>query len=74
MFMNTIQVEESLSWVGHVEHLCKKLASSIYAINSTKHFIPKKVRLTLYYSLFDSHLNYGNLLWGCANKKSLDKI
>ena len=64
----------SLSWVGHVEHLCKKLASSNYAINSTKHFLPKKVRLTLYHSLFDSHLNYGNLLWGCANKKSLDKI
>ena len=67
-------LDDSLSWVGHVEHLCKKLASSNYAINSTKNFLPKKVRLTLYHSLFDSHLNYGNLLWGCANKKSLDKI
>ena len=24
--------------------------------------------------MFDSHLNFGNLLWGCANKKSLSKI
>ena len=51
-------LDDSLSWVGHVEHLCKKLASSNYAINSTKHFLPKKVRLTLYHSLFGSHLNF----------------
>ena len=31
-------LDDSLSWVGHVEHLCKKFASSHYAINSTKHF------------------------------------
>ena len=67
-------LDDSLSWIGHVEHVCKKLASSNYAINSTKNFLPKKVRLTLYHSLFDSHLNFGNLLWSCANKKSLDKI
>ena len=67
-------LDDSLSWVGHIEHICKKLASSNYAINSTKHFLSKKVRLTLYHSLFDSHLNYGNLLWSCSNKKSLDKI
>ena len=67
-------LDDTLSWVGHVEHISKKLASSNYAINATKHFLPKKVRLTLYHSLFDSHLNYGNLLWSCSNKKSLDKI
>ena len=67
-------LDDSLSWIGHVEHVCKKLASSNYAINSTKKLLQKKVRLTLYHSLFDSHLNFGNLLWSCANKKSLDKI
>ena len=67
-------LDDSLSWVGHIEHICKKLASSNYAINSTKNFLSKRVRLTLYHSLFDSHLNYGNLLWSCSNKKSLDKI
>ena len=28
----------------------------------------------LYYSLFDSHLNFGNLLWGCAKNKLLHKV
>ena len=67
-------LDDKLSWEGHVEHLCKKLASSNYAINATKNFLPQKIRLTLYHSLFDSHLNFGNLLWSCAKHKSVQKI
>ena len=36
--------------------------------------LPLKIRKTLYYSLFDSHLNYGNLLWSCAEQKLLCKV
>ena len=67
-------IDDKMTWQGHVEHICKKLASSNYAINTTKNFIPLKLRKLLYYSLFDSHLNYGNLLWGCASNKLIDKI
>ena len=45
-----------------------------FPINSSKHFLPLKVRKMIYYSLFDSHLNFGNLLWGCADKKLLGKV
>ena len=67
-------LDDKFTWTGHVEHICKKLASANFAIKSTKHFLPLKVRKTLYYSLFDSHLNFGNLLWGCADRKLLNKI
>ena len=67
-------LDDKFTWVGHVEHICKKLASANYAINSTKNLLPTKVRKTLYYSLFDSHLNFGNLLWGCASKKLLNRV
>ena len=67
-------LDENLSWEGHIEHVSKKLASANFALNSTKHFLPLKIRKTIYYSLFDSHLNFGNLLWGCAPKKSISKI
>ena len=67
-------LDDKFTWVGHVEHICKKLSSANYAINSTKNLLPTKVRKTLYYSLFDSHLNFGNLLWGCAANKFLNKI
>ena len=60
-------LDDKLSWQGHVQHISKKLASANFAINSTKHFIPFKIRKSLYYTMFDAHLNFGNLLWGCAS-------
>ena len=56
------------------EHICKKLATANFAINSSKNFLPLSIRRTLYFSLFDSHLNFGNLIWGCAEQKLLKKI
>ena len=51
-------LDDRMSFEGHVQHVSKKLASSNFAINSTKNFLPLRIRKTLYYSLFDSHLNF----------------
>ena len=67
-------LDDKLSWEGHIQHVSKKLASANFGINSTKNFLPLKIRKTVYYSLFDSHLNFGNLLWGCAKNKFIKKI
>ena len=67
-------LDDKLSWEGHIQHIAKKLASANFGINSSKNFLPLKIRKTLYYSLFDSHLNFGNLLWGCAKTKFISKI
>ena len=60
-------LDDKLSREGHIQHIAKKLASANFGINSSKNFLPLKIRKTLYYSLFDSHLNFGNLLWGCGD-------
>ena len=67
-------LDDKMSWEGHIEHIGKKLASANFGINSSKKFLPLKIRKTLYYSLFDSHLNFGNLLWGCAKPKLINKL
>ena len=36
--------------------------------------MPLQIRKTLYHTLFDSHLNFGILLWGCANNKFTKKV
>jgi hypothetical protein len=64
-------LDDNLTWVGHVEHICKKLSSANFAINSSKNFLPLHIRKMIYYSLFNSHLNLGNLLCGCADKKTV---
>ena len=67
-------IDDKLSWDGHIEHIAKKLASANFGINSSKNFLPPQIRRTLYYSLFDSHLNFGNILWGCTKNKNLKRI
>ena len=67
-------LDDKLTWVGHVEHVSKKLAGANFAINSSKHFLPLNIRKMLYYTLFDCHINFGSLLWGCASHKLLQKI
>ena len=67
-------LDDKLSWEGHIEHIAKKLASANFGINSSKNFVPLRIRKSLYYSLFDSHLNFGNLMWGCAKTKLLNKV
>lgn len=72
--VNKMETFKLYTWNGHVEHICKKLASANFAINSAKNFVPLKARKNLYYTLFDSHINFGNLLWGSAQNKLLTKI
>ena len=67
-------LDDRLNWEGHIEHIAKKLASANFGINQSKNFVPQQIRKTLYYSLFDSHLNFGNLLWGCAEENKLKEI
>ena len=67
-------LDDRLSWEGHVQHILKKLACANFGINSSKNFIPLHLRKIIYYSLFDSHLDFGNLSWGCAKQKVLKKV
>ena len=67
-------LDDKFSWEGHVKHICKKLSSANFAINSTKNFMPLQIRKTLYHTIFDSHLNFGVLLWGCAKNNIIKKV
>ena len=51
-------LDDKFTWEGHVQHVIKKLASANFALNCSKNFLPLKIRKTLNYSLFESHLNF----------------
>ena len=67
-------LDEFLSWDNHILHVRSKLSSANYAIASSKNFLPYKIRKTLYNTLFKSHLEFGILAYGCAQKSKLGKI
>ena len=51
-------IDNKLNWEPHVDHLTKKLNSSIVLIKRVIKFIPKSEYMTIYDALFKSHLSY----------------
>ena len=69
-----LHLDEHLTWDHHINHVHGRLASGNFAINSAKNFLPQHIRLTLYNSLFKSHLEYGILAWGGVPKTKLQGL
>ena len=67
-----INLDENLSWKQHIDIISTKISKAIHVINRVKHILPMNALKTLYYSLVQSHLNYGLLIWG--NSFSINKL
>ena len=67
-------LDNKLNWKAHIAELSKKLSRAVGMLYKIKTFVTPSVLRSLYYSLFNSHLAYGLVVWGSANKTDLDKI
>ena len=47
----------------HLTSLEKKLSRSIGLLSKIRHYVPKFLLKTIYYSIFNSHLIYGSEVW-----------
>nr|CAH7758402.1 unnamed protein product [Callosobruchus chinensis] len=66
-----IVLDSSLTWASHVDYLCAKLSSQIFALRQLKSCVDNSTLRTVYYSLIHSNILYGIVLWGkssCSNK------
>ena len=63
-----------LHWNHHINELTKKLNRSIGMIYKIRYDCTKSVLLSLYFSLFHSHLSYGLSIWGTSNDAYLSKL
>ena len=59
-----ININENLSWKSHCDFLAGKLSKVAGILNKLKNWVPYIILKTIYYSLFQSYINYGILLWG----------
>uniref|UniRef100_A0A1B6IB92 Reverse transcriptase domain-containing protein n=1 Tax=Homalodisca liturata TaxID=320908 RepID=A0A1B6IB92_9HEMI len=69
-----IIVDDKLSWLNHINNLCLKLSSAIYAIKRTKAISTTKATITAYHALFESHMRYGLAVWGGSTERNLQRI
>ena len=61
-----IQFDDKLSWKPQIHEIKKKLNCSNYYLAQVRNILPTRVKLTIYNSLFRSHIEYGILAWGNA--------
>lgn len=65
--------DEDMSWNSHINYIAGKLsqiAGRVYALK----FLPLKVKLLIYHSLFASHLNYCILVWGTTCSTNINRL
>lgn len=67
-------IDNKLTWTPHVEQLCKKLSSSLYALKRIKSIGNLDAVKVAYFSLFDSHLRYGLVIWGNSSIANLKRV
>ena len=67
-------LDEFLTQDFQINHVHGKLASANFAIARVKNLLPRKIKMTLYNSLFRSHMEFGILAYGNAGSTKLKKL
>ena len=60
-------LDERLSWKAHINELGKTLARSVGILYKLRGNCPEYILKSIYFSLFQSHISYGLLVWGNAS-------
>ena len=69
-----IFVDENLKWDAHIKYICNKLSHISGIFYKMRRLISQDALIVLYYGLVQSHLTYGLLAWGSANKTNIQSL
>lgn len=69
-----INIDDQLNFKSHISNVCTRLARSLGILYKMSHVVPPYILLTLYYSLFYSHLTYGILIWGRSGIVNVGRV
>ena len=67
-------LDSNLNWKSHVSNLVTKLSRSVGMMFKLRHYLNKNARMMVFNSLFLTHVRYGILCWGRANKTTLQPL
>ena len=69
-----IYLDEHLDWQKHTQNVIFKLIRANRILSKLRHYVPQKTLITVYHSLFSSHLIYACQVWGQDNSQSINRI
>ena len=59
-----IKIDENLNWKQHIHDIAIKLNRANALLSIIRNYVNKLTLRTIYFAIFDSHINYANLIWG----------
>jgi hypothetical protein len=69
-----IHLDRGLTWNFHVDDVCSKVSSNIYAIRNLAKYCDKKTLLTAYFGMIYPHFQYGIIVWGQCSKNYFKRV
>ena len=69
-----VQIDYRLNWKPQIEHIMTSLTKASGVMYRLKKYVTRDTLRKVYHALVKSKLQYGLILWGSADKSSLDKL
>lgn len=69
-----VVLDDKLAWNQHVDALCMKLSSAIFALKRVRSISTPEATRISYHALFESHLRYGITFWGGSSQENLQRV
>ena len=61
-----VHIDPKLTWKCHINHIRAKIGQAMSLIIRSKNYLPKQIKILLYKSLIQSHIEYCLPVWGNA--------
>ena len=58
-----VKIDENLNWKQHIHDIAIKLNRANSLLYTIRNYVNKHILRTIYFSIFDFHINYANLIW-----------
>ena len=69
-----VKIDGNLSWKSHIDYLSVKLSRANALLFKIRNFVNSSILRTIYFAIFESHLNYFSLVWFQNKKKLLELL
>ena len=67
-------IDEGLKWKDQYKSLTGKLAGGLSSLKKLKDVLPQSKLCDVYHPLFESHIRYGNVVWGSISSSELQAL